>query len=147
MKAQTIACQYAPYELIKEWGIRGVRHPLALTQAPDAATSRRMVKKLFPYMSKEEHALHARAWERELHILQDCWKKTVDKSFRKIFGRPYTAADYVVSGIARDEFDEPTKKKLRLICHKQSVAASAGNAHASAATKAVMAKFQEVQHA
>lgn len=48
-------------------------------------------------------------------LAQSCYSSAVDTQFMEQFGRPYTALDYKVSGVVRDEFPSEVKERLRAL--------------------------------
>ena len=94
-------------------GFAGHTFPPSVLTALDAESAKRLLRKFMSNTSKDEHfalaASHAAAAEKA----DSAWIKLVKDQFLAVFGRPYGPTDYKVSGIARDEFPDSVKSKLR----------------------------------
>ena len=94
------------------------------------------VKKLFPNMEYAKHKELAESFARIYKDDKSEYNEIVNKEFEKLFGRPYEAADYKVSGIVRDEFSKDVKWNLRVLLNRMLDASVAASLHNAALKKA-----------
>jgi len=97
----------------------------------DSSSIKQAAKKLFPAMSIAEHKKLAEKYSQEMKAADEQYSKTLDTEFEKLFGRKYEASDYKISGIARDEFSDEVKNKLRGLIDKSNTYYAAFNLHNS----------------
>lgn len=84
-------------------------------------------------LQTHEHAEMAVHWGARRMAADKLWLRIVGKEFERIHGRPYTLADYRISGIACDEFSERVKQRLRVLSRFCYRAATLQCAHQVAA--------------
>lgn len=110
---------------------RGVNVPCCVVPL-DAA---RLLKRLAPETSKEEHADHAVRHAIVAGALSALWGELADAAMMRLKGRTFSAGDYRISGIGREEFSDDEKALLRKCAQDSSTHASLSTAHHIAAGK------------
>lgn len=101
-------------------GWRGYTRTVCVTSVLRAKDGKALLKRLMPETSATAHIELA-----NLHIQaalknNKMWNSLVDRQMLKVFGRPFKFGDYKVSGVCRDEFEEPAKELLRKYAHNGS---------------------------
>ena len=113
--------------------LRGYNRKVTIFQAVSDADAAKLLKCFAPEWTRADHErlsqMHAAAavqYEAE-------WGTLADEAALQTFGRPYRFTDYHISGIAREEFPEELKTKLRFAAHANAHHSVASRAHARAA--------------
>lgn len=82
--------------------------------------TRKLLHDTFPNFTREDFIRESENFK-ELSIKAGKkWNAVVENEFKKIFGREYQPWDYQVSGVARDEFSDDIKDKLRSLAFEHS---------------------------
>lgn len=103
--------------------------PSVLSATTTSAAAKLLMRYAAPGLTREQH-LERQAHFSELNrALGDEWGKEVEMAAMETFGRPLRFEEYRVSGIARDEFSEERKERLRALAHTQGECCAASLAH------------------
>lgn len=84
---------------------------------------------------KAEHLRKAKHYARLKQKAAKLWGAVVDREHRRIFGQPFAVQDYQISGIARNEYADKVKTRLRALTAKINQYADAAYNHWKAAGK------------
>lgn len=95
-----------------EFKVRGYRYPIRLLRA-HAGDWPKIVRMMYPKYSKLQHTQASEYHRGRVSQLYNDWSNLVSREFKKKFGREYHMTDYKVAGIAREEFPEKVKDRLR----------------------------------
>lgn len=101
--------------------------------AHSAADGAKILNKLRPDWTKADHLNMAAEHEDLAESAETDWGSLVSSEFKKLFGRDYRVGDYKVSGVARSEFPDDVKDKLRELNRQMNGHKSLRVAHAYAA--------------
>jgi hypothetical protein len=95
----------------------------------------RLLKRRLPDWTAADHLYASRYWMAKRKAWRKEWSEVADEASQATFGRPYEATDYKISGIARDEYPESYKERLRTLARGASEALDLYEAHARASGK------------
>ena len=101
--------------------------------AHSAADGAKILNKIRPDWTKADHLNMAAKHEDLAESAETDWGDLVSSEFKKLFGRDYRVGDYKVSGVARSEFSDDVKDKLRELNRQMNEHKSLRVAHAYAA--------------
>lgn len=101
--------------------------------AHTASDGAKILNRLRPDWTKNDHLRLAMEHEDIGESAETDWSKLVKDTFQKQFGRPMEMTDYKVSGVARSEFPDDVKDKLRELNEQSNDHKSLKVAHAYAA--------------
>lgn len=100
------------YSTTMRRGWHGYTFPVSVLSVYQPNDGKSLLKRVMPDLSRTDHAKLA-----EQHVVASIknrasWLRLIDKTCRKLFGRPYGIADYRISGVGRDDFPQSVKDKL-----------------------------------
>ncbi len=109
-----------PKEYYAEFTLKGnYRRKYNIFQGHSDSQLKEAVRKIMPKVSYDEHLALAKKY----HTLYKEFEKKrwdlIESEFENQFGRKYQIYDYKVSGIARDDFSEDVKNKIRSLLDKE----------------------------
>jgi hypothetical protein len=94
-----------------------------------------LLRHRLPDWTVTQHVNAALFYKHQRERMARSWNKTADQAAQSTFGRPFEFTDYKISGIARDEFSESHKNRLRKLAHESGDSGVIGAAHWRAAGK------------
>lgn len=101
------------YTMTARRGFGGCTYQPSVLTSHDPYTAKRLLRKFMPCASKADHVNYAIAHAEARATADAFWSGLVDIEFKVIFGRDFHASDYKISGIAREEFSDVVKNRLR----------------------------------
>lgn len=113
--------------------LRSYNGRITVFQATSDRDAAKVLKRLKPDWSKEDHAALAKAHASEAKAQRLEWDRLLNEAAMATFGRPFEFMDYRISAIGRDEFSDEYKEKLRFAAHASTYHMLASRAHAQAA--------------
>lgn len=114
--------------------LRGYNGPVTVTSA-HGADAGKVLRKLHPEATKEEHKSIARKYQKRADALKREYFKLLDKAAMETWGRKWQTTDYQVSGIGSSAFSAKMKDKLRRSNSEFNLYEKASHAHQAAAGK------------
>lgn len=106
---------------------------ITVFQAVSDRDASKVLKRLKPDWTKEDHAELAKQHAKEAEAQQQEWDRLLDDAAMETFGRPFMFTDYKISAIGRDEFSVEKKTAIRFAAHAATYHQLASRAHAMAA--------------
>lgn len=103
-------------------------------------TAAKVLKRLAPHWSREDHLRLAEHHARRAQRLQAIWSLVADRAAQDLLGRPFAVTDYRICAIGREDFAEHHKRVLRHCAYGSTQHRQLADAHACAARTARRAR-------
>lgn len=113
--------------------LRGYTRYTTAMAALCAADGGKVLKRVNPIWSKEEHLTLAQQHQAAAVARRAQYSALLDEAAQETFGRPFQITDYQVSAIGREEFSEAKKEALRIAAHSATAHRALADAHRRAA--------------
>lgn len=109
--------------------VRYQKQPQTLFGLSGSSNIRKWMRAYFPHATKEQHKQLRDEAKDKFDELDTEWSNIVETEFQRLFLRRFEPMDYKVSGIARHEFSDEVKEKLRLINKELAIYHQIANSH------------------